>query len=252
MGAPIESIAARVMQICFQSGTRFTLNRRLEAPRAPGPPGTLVHSMPASSELGTRQCRPERSLTSFFVAVTAISWRSHVGPNPGGVKVHARESLRRIAATLNSVDQPASLCPPFGGLQKRCGAAERRSAEALARLRAGVRLREQRGAYPAHSKRALDYLCTSRGRAPSGRCRDRQAPRARDRWSAPKDVLLDATFIANSSWIRAFLWTFLFALRQKTINRIGYNPLQLLVLDDPQSTLDLAHRLQLSAIVWPS
>ena len=57
-------------------------------------------------------------------------------------------------------------------------------------------------------------------------------------------VLLDATLVANTSWLRAFLWAFVFALRQHTIERLGHNPFPLLLLDDPQATFDNSHERQ--------
>jgi hypothetical protein len=57
-------------------------------------------------------------------------------------------------------------------------------------------------------------------------------------------VLLDATLVANTSWLRAFLWAFVFALRQQTLERLGYNPFPLLLLDDPQATFDNCHERQ--------
>lgn len=49
---------------------------------------------------------------------------------------------------------------------------------------------------------------------------------------------IDAAMVANTSWLRAILWSFIFALRQETLNGIGFNPLPLIVLDDPQGTFD--------------
>ncbi len=48
----------------------------------------------------------------------------------------------------------------------------------------------------------------------------------------------DASQVANTSWLRAILWSFVFALREQTLNALGYNPLPLVVLDDPQVTFD--------------
>lgn len=59
-----------------------------------------------------------------------------------------------------------------------------------------------------------------------------------------ESVLIDATLVANTSWIRAFLWAFVFSLRQSLLERLGYNPLPLLVLDDPQTTFDHTHLRQ--------
>lgn len=53
---------------------------------------------------------------------------------------------------------------------------------------------------------------------------------------------IDATLIANTSWLRVVLWAFLFALREEGIEQIGSDPFPLLVFDDPQSTFDSEHR----------
>jgi hypothetical protein len=51
-------------------------------------------------------------------------------------------------------------------------------------------------------------------------------------------MLIDAALVANTSWLRAILWAFLFALREQTIRQLGSNPFPLMVLDDPQATFD--------------
>ncbi len=56
------------------------------------------------------------------------------------------------------------------------------------------------------------------------------------------DLHIDATLVANTSWLRAVLWAFVFALREEAIEQIGNDPFPLLVFDDPQSTFDAAHR----------
>ena len=53
---------------------------------------------------------------------------------------------------------------------------------------------------------------------------------------------IDATLVANTSWLRAVLWAFLFALRNEAVKQLGADPLPLLVLDDPQATFDAEHR----------
>lgn len=53
---------------------------------------------------------------------------------------------------------------------------------------------------------------------------------------------IDATLIANTSWLRVVLWAFLFALREEGVEQIGSDPFPLLVFDDPQSTFDSDHR----------
>lgn len=49
---------------------------------------------------------------------------------------------------------------------------------------------------------------------------------------------IDAALVANTSWLRAILWSFVFALREETLQAMGFNPLPLVVLDDPQGTFD--------------
>lgn len=56
------------------------------------------------------------------------------------------------------------------------------------------------------------------------------------------DLRIDATLVANTSWLRAVLWAFLFALREEAVEQLGSDPFPLLVFDDPQSTFDSAHR----------
>lgn len=56
------------------------------------------------------------------------------------------------------------------------------------------------------------------------------------------DLRIDASLVANNSWIRALLWSFVFAVRQEAVEQLGEDRLPLLVLDDPQSTFDLTHR----------
>jgi len=53
---------------------------------------------------------------------------------------------------------------------------------------------------------------------------------------------IDATLIANTSWLRAVLWAFTFALREEAVEQFGADLLPLLVFDDPQATFDAEHR----------
>ena len=55
-------------------------------------------------------------------------------------------------------------------------------------------------------------------------------------------IRIDATQVANTSWVRAVLWAFLFALREEAVEQHGSDPFPLLVFDDPQSTFDAQHR----------
>jgi hypothetical protein len=56
--------------------------------------------------------------------------------------------------------------------------------------------------------------------------------------SLTQGMKIDATLIANTSWLRAILWAFILALREETIRKAGLSVLPLLVLDDPQQTFD--------------
>lgn len=49
---------------------------------------------------------------------------------------------------------------------------------------------------------------------------------------------IDAALVANTSWLRTILWSFVFAMREEIIKATGFNPLPLVVLDDPQATFD--------------
>lgn len=62
-------------------------------------------------------------------------------------------------------------------------------------------------------------------------------------------LLLDATLIANTSWLRAVLWSFLFSLRAEAIEQMGIDPFPILIFDDPQLTFDLTHRHRWAQVV---
>ncbi|PNQ77229.1 hypothetical protein BA950_04055 [Erythrobacter sp. SAORIC-644] len=51
-------------------------------------------------------------------------------------------------------------------------------------------------------------------------------------------IRVDASVVANSSWLRAILWAFVLAVREQAIIDAGANPFPLMVLDDPQTTFD--------------
>jgi hypothetical protein len=51
-------------------------------------------------------------------------------------------------------------------------------------------------------------------------------------------IRIDASTVANCSWLRAILWAFVLALREQTLEALGANPFPLTVLDDPQTTFD--------------
>lgn len=51
-------------------------------------------------------------------------------------------------------------------------------------------------------------------------------------------IRMDASTVANSSWLRAILWAFVLALREQTLEVLEANPFPLVVLDDPQVTFD--------------
>jgi hypothetical protein len=60
---------------------------------------------------------------------------------------------------------------------------------------------------------------------------------------------INATLVANTSWLRAVLWAFIFALRHETLMGLGRNPLPLVVLDDPQTTFDPQHRRKWAQLI---
>jgi hypothetical protein len=53
---------------------------------------------------------------------------------------------------------------------------------------------------------------------------------------------VDATLVANTSWLRAVLWAFLFAVREEAVAQRGLDIFPLILLDDPQATFDAEHR----------
>jgi len=62
-------------------------------------------------------------------------------------------------------------------------------------------------------------------------------------------ILVDASLVANTAWLRAFLWSFVFSLRRHHIHLLGHNPFPLLVLDDPQATFDPVHQRQWAQVL---
>ena len=57
-----------------------------------------------------------------------------------------------------------------------------------------------------------------------------------------KNVRIDATLIANTSWLRSILWAFIHALREEAVEQIGGDIFPVVLLDDPQQTFDSEHR----------
>jgi hypothetical protein len=53
---------------------------------------------------------------------------------------------------------------------------------------------------------------------------------------------IDATLIANTSWLRGILWAFIHALREEAVEQIGGDIFPVILLDDPQQTFDNEHR----------
>ncbi|WKB50830.1 ATP-binding protein [Eleftheria terrae] len=69
------------------------------------------------------------------------------------------------------------------------------------------------------------------------------------RGSFDGDLQVDATLIANTSWLRSALWAFIFALREEAVEQYGGDPLPVWLFDDPQTTFDLAHRYNWASYV---
>ncbi len=57
-----------------------------------------------------------------------------------------------------------------------------------------------------------------------------------------ENIRIDATLIANTSWLRAILWAFIHALREEAVEQIGGDVFPVIMLDDPQQTFDSEHR----------
>lgn len=57
-----------------------------------------------------------------------------------------------------------------------------------------------------------------------------------------ESIRIDATLVANTSWLRGVLWAFIFALREEAVEQLGSDPFPIFVLDDPQQTFDSEHR----------
>ena len=58
----------------------------------------------------------------------------------------------------------------------------------------------------------------------------------------PATIEIDSGLVANSSWMRALLWSFLFSIREDRASQLGVLPLPLMLMDDPQATFDFEHR----------
>lgn len=69
------------------------------------------------------------------------------------------------------------------------------------------------------------------------------------RGSFAKGLQIDATLVANTSWLRAVLWAFMFSLRAEAVEQAGKDVFPLLVFDDPQLTFDSNHRLRWAQVV---
>jgi energy-coupling factor transporter ATP-binding protein EcfA2 len=57
-----------------------------------------------------------------------------------------------------------------------------------------------------------------------------------------EQIRIDATLVANTSWLRGVLWAFIFALREEAVEQLGTDPFPVLLMDDPQQTFDSEHR----------
>lgn len=53
---------------------------------------------------------------------------------------------------------------------------------------------------------------------------------------------VDASKLANTSWMRGILWSFVFAIRAHAIEKAGKCPFPLMILDEPQLTYDSRNR----------
>jgi len=60
-----------------------------------------------------------------------------------------------------------------------------------------------------------------------------------------ENMRIDATLIANTSWLRGILWAFIHALREEAVEQIGGDVFPVIMLDDPQQTFDSEHRARM-------
>lgn len=94
-----------------------------------------------------------------------------------------------------------------------------------------------------HNREALAYRGTSvqttRGKQSVGVC---ARPGAQLQADLESDWKLDASVLANTSWMRCVLWAFLFAIRNEAVRKLGHCSFPLLLLDDPQLTFDSRNR----------
>ncbi len=125
--------------------------------------------------------------------------------------IHSEQELRKTIATA---------LEPLKDLRSLVAAETARS---IANLSNRIRKVVER----IHLRERLDYEQTSLGKKA-----------VNVGGSFEPGMRIDAALVANSSWLRAILWAFILALREETIEGLGYNPFPLMVLDDPQTSFD--------------
>ena len=76
----------------------------------------------------------------------------------------------------------------------------------------------------------------------SDRSGRRRKPELLVRGQLGDHLRIDATLIANTSWLRGILWAFIHALREEAVEHIGGDIFPVMLLDDPQQTFDNEHR----------
>lgn len=180
------------------------------------------------------------------------SWQELIGQKPGEGDVPSgierelarleaalakSEPLDEIAAHLRAAAQAATrwrpireqqdvreaiakAIEPLKGLRSLVGAETARSIAALS-----TRIRDLLARI--HLRERLAYETTSL---------EKKTVRVGG-WFEP-GMQIDASLVANTSWLRAILWAFVLALREETVEKLGANPFPLLLLDDPQATFD--------------
>ncbi len=170
--------------------------------------GTLLHSLEAVRQLAQKAAPIDEAINSFDGAITAHDrWRELEAE---------RELRRRIGAAVEPLKGLTRLVDEEA--RDALGAVTEGTVELFNRIYAGGELNLSGAIMERRSSLTVE-----------GRF---------------GETLLDASHIANTSWLRAFLWAFALTLRSHFVEAMGHNPLPLLVLDDPQATFDHCNERQ--------
>ena len=166
------------------------------------PPGSL-HGMISKLEKASDRAEPLDNIASHLrdAKETATEWNS----------IHSEQRMREVVAVA---------LEPLKELKHLVDAETHRTIESLSdrvgSILKDIRLRER-----------FNYGNTGM---------EKRQVTVHGRFS--QDYKIDAGLVANTSWLRAVLWAFTFAMRDEAIQDEGCCNFPLVVLDDPQLTFD--------------